>query len=77
MMNLDIVAVSVAEIADYLYQNSMSKNKAAHDYLYDKILHNSILSKGDNKFYRPNPIVEYGWNSNLYTPKNVYTGKTA
>ena len=73
----DIVAVSVAEIADYLYQNSMSKNKAAHDYLYDKILHNSILSEGDNKFYRPNPIVEYGWNSNLYTPKNVYTGKTA
>ena len=56
---------SVAEIANVLYTNSMSKNVTSHDYLYNKILHNSILQQAQNPFYR-NTQIQYGWNANLY-----------
>lgn len=56
---------SVAEIANVLYTNSMSKNVTSHDYLYNKILHNSILQQAQNPFYRDAQI-QYGWNANLY-----------
>lgn len=56
---------SVAEIANKLYTNSMCKNATAHDYLFTKILNNSILSQAQNPFYRTERIT-YGWNNNLY-----------
>lgn len=58
---------SVAEIANKLYSTSMCKNITSHDYLFDKILHNSILQTAQNPFYRDSSqTVEYGWNGNLY-----------
>lgn len=56
---------SVAEIANVLYTNSMCKNVSSHNYLYNKILHNSILQQAQNPFYRTTEI-QYGWNGNLY-----------
>lgn len=53
---------SVAEIADVLYTNSMSKNSTAHKYLYDHICH-AISSS--NAHYKANEV-QFGWNGNLY-----------
>jgi len=57
---------SVARIANDLYTNNYVSNYAAHNYLYEAILHQSILSENNNIYYRDTPL-EYGWNSNLYT----------
>lgn len=58
---------SVAEIANKLYSTSMCKNITSHNYLFEKILNNSILQTAQNPFYRtPSQTVEYGWNGNLY-----------
>lgn len=58
--------ISVAEVADYLYKNSKSKNFTAHKYLY-----NSILTKvaNTNPYYRDSTL-SYGWDSQLFTPAN-------
>ena len=56
---------SVAEIANVLYTNSMSKNVTSHNYLFEKILNNSVLQDAQNPFYRTTEI-QYGWNANLY-----------
>ena len=58
---------SVAEIANNLYVNSMCKNATGHEYLFDKILNNSVLSTNNNPFYRASDQkIQYGWNTNLY-----------
>lgn len=56
--------VSIAEIADYIYKNSMASNFQGHKFLYEQIL-NRIDSS--NPYYRAE-MVSYGWNDNLYTP---------
>lgn len=58
--------ISVAEVADYLYKNSKSKNFTAHKYLYS-----SILTKvaNTNPYYRDSTL-SYGWDSQLFTPAN-------
>ena len=65
----DTAEISVAEIADYLYENSMSKNVVAHEYLFNNILHNTILQEAGSTYWREQPK-EYGWNGSLYTPQN-------
>ena len=57
---------SVAEIANVLYTNSMSKNVTSHNYLFINILNNTeFLKEKGNPFYRDTEI-QYGWNGNLY-----------
>lgn len=69
---------SVAQIADYLYKNSMSKNYSAHKYLYDSILNSTHLAVNEtygrdvNNLYYRDVRIDYGWNGILYVP-----GKTA
>ena len=74
--------MTIAEVADYLYVNSLSSNFQGHKFLY-----NSILSKEKdgrenvNAYYRTT-TVDYGWNDNLFTPEQptviypVQFGKT-
>ena len=69
----DVASTSVAQIADYIYKNSISKNYAAHKYLFDSILTSSKLKaeyicQNDNNIYYRTTSLNYGWNSNLYVP---------
>ena len=61
-----VTGMSIPEVADYLYKNSMASNYQGHRYLYSNIL-NQISP--DNPYYR-NETVDYGWNDNLFTPSN-------
>ena len=56
---------SVAEIADVLYTNSMSKNSTAHAYLYSDILNKNSVVPTSNPHHKSSPV-GYGWNGNLY-----------
>lgn len=60
----NIAEMSIAEVADYLYKNSMASNYQGHKFLYDNIL--NVISTS-NQYYR-NETVDYGWNDNLFTP---------
>ena len=59
-------SISVAELADYLYENSKAPNYTAHQYLY-----NNILTKvsNANPYYRTSTL-PYGWDGNLYVPSS-------
>lgn len=61
----DTQDISVAEIADYIYRNSLASNYQGHKYLYNEILN---IIDTSNPYYR-NTTVDYGWNDNLYTPE--------
>lgn len=61
----DTQDISVAEIADYIYQNSLAANYQGHDFLYKEILNKIDPS---NPYYQ-DMTVNYGWNDNLYTPE--------
>lgn len=70
----NVATTSVAQIADYIYRNSISKNYAAHQYLFTNILSSDKLKadyicKDDNNIYFRTVSLNYGWNSNLYVPK--------
>ena len=63
---------SVAEIADYLYGNSLAKNITSHQYLYS-ILNNSSIVPTSNPHHRyatgteiEHGPVTYGWSNTLY-----------
>lgn len=60
----NVAHMSIAEVANYIYENSLSSNFTGHKYLYE-----SILSKLDseNPYYKASTVA-YGWNDNLYTP---------
>lgn len=70
---------SVAQIADYLYTNSMSKNYSAHKYLYENILHsthlaaNATYGRDVNNLYYRDMRIDYGWNGILYVPGTTAT----
>lgn len=65
---------SVAQIADYLYKNSMSRNYSAHKYLYTNILNSDYLKADEaagretNNVYYRDVALDYGWNGILYVP---------
>lgn len=71
------VSTSIARVAAYMYQNSLSTNYRGHEYLYQKIVNvekfvpdeesTNLFDKIANPYYRNKPL-EYGWNENLYTP---------
>ncbi len=58
-----VARVSVAEIADYMYYNSLCNNDNGHKYLYDTILNSSYTAT--SKYHRTQEL-EYGWNSTIY-----------
>lgn len=60
----NVAHMSIAEVANYIYENSLSSNFTGHKYLYESIL--SRLNQ-KNPYYK-NSTVAYGWNDNLYTP---------
>lgn len=60
----NVAHMSIAEVANYIYENSLSSNFTGHKYLYESIL-NKLHPK--NPYYK-NSTVAYGWNDNLYTP---------
>lgn len=59
-------SISIAEVADYLYESSKAPNYIAHQYLY-----NNILNKVSNinPYYRTEKL-SYGWDSSLFVPDN-------
>lgn len=71
------VSTSIARVAAYMYQNSLSTNYRGHEYLYQKIVNvekfvpdeysTNLFDTIANPYYRNTPL-EYGWNENLYTP---------
>ena len=67
-----IKRVTIAEIADYLYTNSMASNYQGHTFLYNSILHVPADSYNTNAYYR-NAEEQYGWNGNLYEPDEPVT----
>ena len=62
-----VKAVTIAEIADYYYRNSMASNYQGHCFLYDRILNVASDTYNVNSYYR-NATLDYGWNDNLFTP---------
>lgn len=75
----EAAAASIAQIANHLYKNSMSRNYFAHKYLYDNILSSNYLTSkyvynkyqnlyGDNNVFYRTTTLTYGWNDYLFTP---------
>lgn len=74
------VSTSIARVAAYMYQQSLSSNYKGHDYLYQKMVNverfvptvnTDMFVAKTNEYYR-NTTVVYGWNDNLYTPDDEH-----
>lgn len=64
----DTAEMTIAEVADYLYTNSMSSNYQGHEFLYNKILSVEQDIVGNlNRYFRTTKV-SYGWSDNLFTP---------
>lgn len=67
------IEISVPEIADYIYANSLTSNYQGHRYLYNAILH--AIPEG-TPYYRAEEVEYDGWNNNLHTPEKPFTYPT-
>jgi len=65
--------IVIAEVADYIYRNSLSSNYQGHMFLYDSILNIAADSLGNTNNYYRNQTLDYGWNDNLFTPEEPVT----